>query len=1050
MRSTTPVGTLAAFVLLSIMGGLGIGRLAGAQEVDEEVIVTGSRIARRDFEATSPIMTVDAQAFENSSTVSIESVLNQYPQFVPDGTQFDNANIEPSAFESPGISSVNLRGLGSSRNLVLVNGRRMQPANATLTVDVSTIPTAALQSVEAITGGASSVYGADAISGVVNFILREDFEGIDFDIQTGITDEGDGEETRVSMLIGGDIGQGRGNVMLGAEWAERGKIYDRDRDFIVAGWNDPGTTTGAVAATYWACGGPSGPCASQAATDAVFADVAAPGTVNPAVQTSINADGTVFKNQTAPLPGGPPSPFTATGALSYNGPLGPERKLMSFQSNIVGETNTDGYVSSPLERYSLFGRAFYDLGDNTRAFLQGTFSEVEVDSVGPWTLAIVASQATIPHGTGIYAPSLNATTGATNAAYLPGGAYGLNCPPTGGCTNSQAFPVPSELATLLDSRSTPNANFTLQRYLDFMPSRATNNQSTVYQLQAGFEGDFPSRDWTWEAYVSYGETTIDSYLYEGWASDQRWKQVAQAPNFGRGLVQTSLTGALGFNIRCTTGLPLVSSFTPSADCIDAIEARMKQFTRLSQTIVEANIQGGLADMRAGQLRFAAGISGRENTALYEPDPLVDSQSIRDNPIGLFPQNETQGETDVAEIYGELLLPVFEDLELELGYRYSDYDTQGGVDTYKALFNWGATDSIRVRGGRQIANREPNVAERFTGPSQNVVTFPGADPCLANTLNTWGNHASNPNRLQVQALCSAIINAPPGQPSQWDLAPNTYTGPFPFVFQLEVEERRGNPTVRSEQAETYTIGAVLQRERWSASIDYYTIEIKDAIAPQDALTAYQFCFNFFGTNPSYSIDDPGGYCDLIVRDPISGYRVQVNALYRNLSALETDGVDLQFNWNGDIGANRFFLNFLVSTVNSYEIQQIPGGTFTEYAGTFGAGGQFDYRTFTTFGVNLADVNLGLRWIHLPEIKDVTYATNSSTTVQPTSAYDRLDLFGGWAITERMQLRFGVDNLLDTDPEIVGYNPGVTNNVGITNQGFYDILGRRYYAGLKVGF
>jgi len=177
---------------------------------------------------------------------------------------------------------------------------------------------------------------------------------------------------------------------------------------------------------------------------------------------------------------------------------------------------------------------------------------------------------------------------------------------------------------------------------------------------------------------------------------------------------------------------------------------------------------------------------------------------------------------------------------------------------------------------------------------------------------------------------------------------------------------------------------------------------------------------------------------------------VNALYRNLGSLETDGVDVQFNWNGQIGANGFYFNFLLSTVNSYKIQQLPGGAFTEYAGTFGAGGQFDFRTYTTFGVNLEDVNLGLRWIHLPEIEDVTFATNPSTPVQPTSAYDRFDLFGTWSISDRMAFRFGVDNLLDTDPEIVGRNPGVTNNTGITNQGYYDILGRRYYAGLKFSF
>ena len=495
--------------------------------------------------------------------------------------------------------------------------------------------------------------------------------------------------------------------MVGVEWAERNAVFQRDREFIVNGWNDPGTTTGAVAATYWSCGQA---CPSQAAIDAVFGDVAAPGTVNPAADTLINPDGTVFKNA-VPNPTLPQ--FTARGAISYTGPLAPTRKIMTFQNNVVGETNQDGYSSSPLERVSLFGRALYDLTDNVQAFVQANYSQVEVDSVGPWTLAIVASAASIPHGTGLYAPSVGANN-ATLPAYLPGGAIGLNCPPTGGCTNSQAFPVPAEFAALLDSRANPNANFSLQRYLNFMPSRATNNQSNVYQIQTGVEGSFPNRDWTWEAYISHGETTVDSYLYAGWASDQRYKQVAQAPNFGRGFSQTSATGALGFNIRCTTGLPLVADFTPSADCIDAMDARMKQFTRLEQTIVEANLQGGIVDMRAGELRFAAGVSSRENTALFEPDPLVDAQSTRDNPIGLFPQNETEGETDVSEIYGELLIPVFDRLDLELGYRYSDYDLEGGIDTYKALFDWAATDSFRLRGGRQIANRAPNVAERFTG------------------------------------------------------------------------------------------------------------------------------------------------------------------------------------------------------------------------------------------------------------------------------------------------------------------------------------------------
>ena len=1031
-----PQNTILMSAVASILGALGAAPAANAQaqgDALEEVLVTGSRIARRDFSAPSPIMTVEAETFENSSTVSIESVLNQYPQFVPTGTQFVTADIEPSVFETPGISNVNLRGLGSNRNLVLVNGRRLQPANATLVVDVGTIPSAAIRSVEAITGGASSVYGADAVSGVVNFILRDDFEGIDIDIQTGATAEGDGEESRFSMLIGGNLAEGRGNVMFGAEWSERRRVRSVDRDFIVAGWMDPGTSSGLVAETYWnppACTGfAAAGCPSQAAVDAVFGDVSFPG-VNRANDFYLNTDGTVFQRQ---------------GPVSYDGPLGGEtfRKVQVLNGNVLGDTNPEALVSSPLERYSLFGRAIYDLNDHIRAFAQGTFSQVEVNSVGPWNLGIAGAAASIPYGTDIYAPSVGAG-GATLPDYLPGGEFGLDCPAMGGCTNSQAFPVPPELAALLDSRGTPNANWALERYFDFLPSRQTNNQSAVYQIQTGVEGEFPNRDWTWEAYVSRGQTTLDSYLFEGWLSDQRWKRLAQSPNYGRA---ATISAGLGRSVTCTSGLPLMADFAVSADCIEAMEVRMKQFTRLEQTIVEANLQGGIVDMPAGELRFAAGVSRRENTALFEPDPLIDAQSIVDSPVGLFPMNETQGETEVSEIYGELLIPLLERFNLELGYRHSDYDATGGLDTHKALFDWIATDSLRVRGGRQIANRAPNSAESFTGPSQNVVPFPGSDPCAVNTTNVWGNIASNPDRAQVQALCSAIIGNPA---SDWDQNPNGYVGPFGF-FPLEIEVVLGNPNVTSEEAETYTLGVVLERESWSMSVDYYTIDIKGAIAPPSAFVAYSQCFNANGvSNPAYSLDDAGGFCRNIVRDPDTGGRAQVNALYTNLGALETDGVDLQFNWRGDVGANSAYVNFLVSMVESYTLTPVAGGASIEFAGTLGAGGQFDYRTYTTFGYNFADVGLGLRWIHLPEVESANFAENPATTVQPTSSYNRFDFFGRWSSRDNSELRFGVDNLFDADPEIVGYQPGVNNSRGSTNPGYYDQLGRRYYAGLTFRF
>src|SRR5881394_3710330 len=192
--------TVLASTISALMAGTGAAQAQQNAQGLEEITVTGSRIVRRDLEASSPIVTIDAARFENSSTISIESVLNQMPQFVPEGTQF-NQGIQAGPTASLGIGSVNLRGIGPNRTLVLIDGRRAQPANAALIIDVNTIPSAAIERVETITGGASAVYGADAMAGVVNFILKKDFEGVDMDFQSGMTSESDGQETRFTTLL---------------------------------------------------------------------------------------------------------------------------------------------------------------------------------------------------------------------------------------------------------------------------------------------------------------------------------------------------------------------------------------------------------------------------------------------------------------------------------------------------------------------------------------------------------------------------------------------------------------------------------------------------------------------------------------------------------------------------------------------------------------------------------------------------------------------------------------------------------------------------------
>jgi iron complex outermembrane receptor protein len=982
---------------------------AGAEDDVQEVTITGSRIVRRDYTALSPIVTVEQERLERSSTLGLESTLNQMPQFAPAGTQFVANQTQSTAFESVGIASLNMRGLGTNRNLVLINGRRAQPANATLVVDVNTIPAAAIANIEIISGGASSVYGADAIAGVVNFILKDNFEGLVLDAQTSATEEGDGEETRANALFGGKFSEERGSVMIGLDWTRRSEVLQADREFFQRGWADLGTTGGALRGTTWRPNNAANQ-PSQQALDDVFNELPA-GSAARNAQIYFNPDNTVFQS--------------SPNAIGYSGPLDQGIKLLNpnpMGQQVLSEVETQGLISSPMERYSAFGRATYAITDHISSSIQANFSSIEIDSVLLYSPAVTFWDATIPY--------------------------------------DAAHPVPDELATLLDSRQANTGPWRLERYLDFLGPRKSTNTNNVYQVMIGLDGRIPSIDWTWEAYASQGRTDQVTFLKSGFASLNRYRQIVSAPNYGRNF---TLNANNGFVASCTSGLPIFESFTPSQDCVDALTAQMKNYTDFTQEIVEANVQGKLFNLPAGEVRTAIGASWRKNEITFQPDPLLSVESIIDQPIGLFAVSDTSGSTTVKEIYAEFLvpllddLPLIKDLNLELGVRHSDYNTAGGELTWKALMDWSLTDTFAFRGGYQVASRAPNTAELFTGSTLFVAPFPVGDPCASNTQAPWGNVASNPDRLQVQQLCSAIIGA--NGASNYDLNPGSYVGPFGF-FTLEIENRTGNPTLQTEEAKTWSFGFVLNSpsRNFTASLDWYDIELSGAINPLSAVTTYQLCLNANGTsNPEYALDDPGGFCRFITRDRISGDRLRVDAPYFNLGGIKTSGVDLALAWRSDFAdiglqsvPGSLGLNVSFNWLDTFKTQASPGAPFLENAGTLAESGQYDWRLSTNLTYSIGSVNVALNWRHLPSAHDLAFVTLPATTVDDVESYDNFSLSAGWRITDTFQLRAGVDNLFNEDPPIVGANPPLTNNATNTLPGYYDLLGRRFYVGMKASF
>jgi outer membrane receptor protein involved in Fe transport len=654
--------------------------------------------------------------------------------------------------------------------------------------------------------------------------------------------------------------------------------------------------------------------------------------------------------------------------------------------------------------------------------------------------------------------------------------------------NDAQRPLPPNLQQLLDSRPRPTEPWNIFRGIDFLgaPYQPTT-QTDAYQLMAGVQGAFASRDWTWEAYVSTGETNI-LIFYDDLPSLQRYQFLVAQPNWGQG----SFVRGRNYDVTCGTGLPMFSSVDPDANCQEAIQSKTRALQELTQNIAEANLQGKIADMRNGELRFAAGLSARENEFRYEPGGINDNISVIEQPISLFVSNNTAGETEVKEVYGELLLPATERLNLELGYRYSDYKRSGGVDTWKSLVDWSATDSMRIRGGYQVATREPNTEELFAGPRLNTVgDFIYGDPCQVSTTAPWGNRppsqypappgtgrtggTPNPNYLQVQALCRALIdnadtnlandgqsafNTNTGSTQYPGSGPDAFTRPGLPFFQAENEIPRGNPNVAPEEAKTWTLGVVFTSpgplDNLTASLDFYSIEITDVIATIDSTFVYSQCLNADGaSNPTYSLNDPGGYCAMIGRQVTTGERDTVQAPYVNSGMLQTRGMDIAVNWTADIGDGSFFVNSQVTLLDEFKIQDVEGGQVLDVRDTLSTtyyGAQYTYKLYNTFGYNFPNgrANVGLSWRHLPEIRSETVTRNPTSTQLGAEAYDMFGLFARFQLNDRLEFRGGIDNLLDEDPVIVEARPGVDSNTDVTRADYYDVLGRRAYLGLKVSF
>lgn len=1076
---------------------------SGLETSGNSIVVTGSRIARPDYTATSPIVSVDGDLLEQSSAVNLEANLNKLPQFSPALTQFDTADIQPNANSTPGVSTVSLRQLGANRNLVLLDGRRATPINGTGVIDINSIPSAAIQRVEIITGGASSTYGADAVGGVVNFILKEDFTGVDFDGQLSFSPQGGGKEYRLSAIVGSALDDGRGSVLLGMEYYKREQLLRSERKSYQDARADPFVRGEEffLSENYVSTAG-SNPF-GQDLLNSYFPD--RPAGVNIPATTPIyfNEDGSPWVNASNTVDG-----TYHPLLLNYKGVLdgGVTRKIID--TGLLEQNNPDRILSSPQERYSFFAKGDYEVAPWVDFVAQAYFARTETRSVSFNTVLLGSTGTAIPYDDEIYTGSPYApetanfrvssvlpdatpgdlTDNPTNPDFMAGGRYGLSCGPVGGCTNREVFPVPANIAALLDSRADPNAPWMANYSLDAFGRRGVNTFNNTFQIQLGFEGSIPGTDFTWDLIASHGETIAKTNLV-GLVSLERFRTVLTSPNYGSNFFALGNNGErYGSTASCATGLsPFIVNSAFSQDCDLATSVDTQFENRISQDLVEANLQGGLFELPYGQLRVAVGGQYRKNSIEFTSDSSAFEGSSFYETTTTFPQASTAGSTAVREVYGEALvpllagLPLVETLNLELGYRLSDYDSVGTIGTYKINGEWAPTHWLRFRGGYQKASRAPNLGELFTART-NTLAFAGdGDPCApenGTTPSGIGNYSANPDlnpgsASQVRSLCEQLMGAD-GAASYYSAARTVDLVGGQFFTSLLA----GASGLQEETARTYTIGAVisdLSTSPWLANLrlsaDYYNIKLTDGISQQGIDSVFRQCFTS-EFNPGFELNDA---CRRIERDTVSGTTQVVTVNYDNQGAVETAGFDVQLDWamrfrDADVPIpGRLALNvnftYLDKFATTPDQVAIP---LTDYAGTFGPtganavgtqSGSYRWKLFTRLNYTVGPATIGLQWQHKPAIEPAEAALNETTNLAGAPAYDLFSLTARYQIMDSISLRGGIDNLFDKDPPYVGYFLDDVTGDGTArfgraanpyNPSEYDVLGRRFYIGATVSF
>lgn len=965
----------------------------------EAIVVTGSRLASPNLESASPVTVVSAEDIKNTGTTRVEDLVNSLPQvFAGQGANYSNG--------ASGTATLDLRGLGSARTLVLVNGRRVVPGDpGSSAADINIIPGAMVKRIDVLTGGASSVYGADAVSGVVNFVMDTKFEGFRIDGQysfynhnndvgTAVTSRlaarnyaiprgmvTDGGAVDATIAFGTGFDDGHGHITAYAGYRKVEAVLQRDRDYSA--------------------------CALTARTNAQFA---ADGQLFRCGGSATSANGTIFDGTSSTYQVGPNRTLVG-GSTPYNfAPL--------------------NYFQRPDERYTAGMFADYEISSALHPYLEFMFMDDR-------TVAQIAPSGDFGNTTSINCD--NPLLSVQQKSILCTRGNLLNSSTDAFATVGNSGGTPFLFTDSLGNTYNKGFAQILRRNVEGGPRRS-DLEHTSYRGVLGMKGDLGDA-WNYDAFYQYGRTITSQIYFNDFSVSRITKalDVVTNPVGGAPVCRSVLDGS---DPNCVPW-DIWGTGTVTQAALNYVQ--VPGFTKgiNSEQVVSAALTGDLGKygIRSPGAKdgfgLALGAEYRKETLDFVADAEFQAGDLAGQG-GATPS--VAGNFDVKEVFAELRAPlvqesIFYDLTVTGGYRHSSYKISSGstfkTDTYKIEGEFAPIRDIRFRGGYNRAVRVPTLQDFF---SPQLVSLDGStDPCAGAAITA----AQTGCIAQGLAVGQTVATNPAGQ----------YNG-----------LQGGNPGLQPEIADTWTAGVVLQPRflpGFSASVDWFNIKVKGAIQGIGADTILTQCTNT--ANPFF--------CGLIHRDSTgslwrssNGYVIDLS---QNIGYASTKGLDVNANYSRQLGGlgrmNVTFVGTYLNSLTTYDGITNPVNC-VGYHGSLCGTPTPKWRHQVRVGLDTKmGIGVSLRWRYFdPVVQDRTSANpNLAGASQPANrripAVSYFDLAMTANVGDHFKFHLGANNLLDKTPPINGGPacPAGPCNGNVWAQ-VYDSIGRYVYAGVTLDF